>query len=67
MHRTEVKIAHLDESHLDKIGVLESELGAVVVAYEPTYKPASLSEEQVAKLKALEAELGLILVAFSPK
>ena len=67
MHRSEIKIAHVEEKHLEKINALESELGAVVVAYEPTYKPATLNKDQVAKLRAVEAELGLILVAFSPK
>ena len=67
MHRSEIKVAILDGEGLAKVGALESELGAVVVAYEPTYKPAVLSEAQVTKLRALEAELGLILVAFAPK
>lgn len=67
MHRSEIKVARLDDDNVAKIGALESELGAVVVAYEPTYRPAQLSEAQVAKLRALEAELGLILVAFAPQ
>ena len=67
MHRSEVKVAHLDQENLEKVSALESELDAVVVAYEPTYMPASLNEEQVAKLRAMEGELGLILAAFSPK
>ena len=52
---------------MQKIEALESELGAVVVAYEPSYEPARLSDSQVARLRDLESELGLILVAFSPK
>jgi hypothetical protein len=66
MHRSEIKVAQLDDKHLAKISALESEIGAVVVAYEPSYKPAQLTAEQVAKIREIEAELDLILVAFAP-
>jgi hypothetical protein len=65
MHRSEVKLAQLEEDRLAKINALESELDAVVVAYEPSYRPAELSEAQLTKLRAVEAELNLILVAFN--
>lgn len=64
MEAPEIRVAQLGNDHLAKVEALESELGAVVVAYEPSYKPAKLSESQLASLRAVEAELGLILVAF---
>lgn len=64
MQAPEIRVAQLDKDRLARVEALESELGAVVVAYEPSYKPATLNEAQLAKLRAAEAELGLILVAF---
>jgi len=65
MDAPEIRVAQLDRELMARIETLEKELGAVVVAYEPSYKPANLSEDQVAKVRAVEADLGLILVAFS--
>lgn len=67
MEKPEIQIAELGQENVAKLKELESELGAIVVAYEPSYKPAELNESQVAKLRAMEAEVGLILVAFRPE
>jgi hypothetical protein len=58
-----VRIAPLDSAKLDRVRALEDELGASVVAYEPTLY-AGLSDEQVRRLQTLEQELGVVLVAF---
>jgi len=65
MNSRRLEIAQLDRERLARVKELESELGAIVVAYQPTYKPAELDQSQLARLRALEAELGIVLVAFA--
>ena len=67
MKAPELTPAQLDADHLAALKELESELDAVVIAYQPSFRPAELNDAQVARLRALEVKLGLILVAFSPK
>ncbi|MFN2223293.1 MAG: hypothetical protein PVH65_16975 [Chloroflexota bacterium] len=66
MNTPRLEVAELDQERLARLKELEAELGAVVVAYRPTYAPADLDQSQLARLRALEAELGFVLVAFAP-
>jgi len=59
-----IRIAKLDDETIDKIQVMEEELGHSIVALEPYYPPASLTEPQIGKLKSLEQELGVVLLAY---
>jgi hypothetical protein len=65
MNTPELEVAQLDPERLTTVKELEAALGAIVVAYQPTYKPAELDQSQLARLRALEAELGFVLVAFA--
>jgi hypothetical protein len=67
MDSPKLEIAQLDPQHVTLVKELESELGAIVVAYQPTYRPAALDAAQLDRLRAIEAELGLVLVAFTPE
>ena len=60
-----IRIANLDNETLDKIHVMEEELGHSIVALEPYYPPANLTAAQVSKLKLLEQELGVVLLAYN--
>lgn len=60
-----IRIAKLDEETLEKIKVMEEELGHSIVALEPHYPAASLTPEQLQKLQALEQELGVVLLAYN--
>jgi len=62
-----IRIAHLDKPTLEKIELMEEELGSCIVALEPFYPPAKLSDQQVQKLTALEKELGVVLLAYTPE
>jgi hypothetical protein len=66
METPKLEVAQLDPERLAKVKELESELGAIVVAYQPTYRPANLDQSQLARLRDLESELGFVLVAFTP-
>jgi hypothetical protein len=59
-----IRIASLNPDTLDKIKVMEEELGCPILALEPYFSPAQLSEQQVQRLKALEEELGVVLLAY---
>jgi len=59
-----LKIAKLDEATLDKVHIMEEELGSTIVALEPYLPAAELTGEQVKRLKALEQELGVVLLAY---
>ncbi len=61
-----IRIAKLDEPTLDKIRVMEEELGAPILALEPYLPAAALTPDQVARLQQLEKELGVILLAYRP-
>ena len=67
MEQPEIQVAELSPENVAKLKALESELNAVVVAYQPSYKAAELDETQLARVRAMEAEQGLILVAFRPE
>ncbi len=67
MDTPKLEVAQLDEARLAKVKKLESDLGAIVVAYQPTFKPADLDRSQLARLREVEEELGFILVAFTPE
>jgi hypothetical protein len=58
------RIAQLDEKNLEKVRLMEEDMGALIVALQLDYPLAQLSEEQLARLKALEGELGVVLVAY---
>ncbi len=59
-----LKIATLDETTLDKVRLMEEELGSCIVALEPYLPAANLTEEQLQRLRALEKELGVVLLAY---
>jgi len=56
--------AKLDDSKVNEIQTLESELGKTVVAVEPPPRPAEMSPGQIEKLKQAEKNLGVVLVAY---
>jgi len=56
--------AKLDDSKVNEIQALESELGKTIVAVEPHPQPAAMSPQQLDKLKQVEENLGVVLVAF---
>lgn len=64
MPEPKIRIAQLDEPTLDKIRVMEEELGTPILALEPYWPAAALTPDQVARLKLLEQELGVILLAY---
>lgn len=62
------KFATLNDDRLNKLRVLEKQLGVVILALEPdTHKVAALTDEQLTALQDLEAELGTVLVALQAK
>ena len=67
MANPQLRIAKLDEMTLDKVRVMEEELGTTIVALEPYLPAAPLTPNQVRRLKALEQELGVILLAYKPE
>ena len=62
-----IRIANLDPATLEKIKLMEEELGSCIVALEPYHLPAPLSGQQLQKLLALEKELGVVLLAYTPE
>jgi hypothetical protein len=64
MPEPKIRIAKLDEPTLEKIRVMEEELGTPILALEPYLPAAPLTSDQVARLKQLEQELGVILLAY---
>jgi len=67
MTEPKIRIAKLDEPTLEKIRVMEEELGTPILALEPYLPAAELTPEQVERLKNLERELGVILLAYRTK
>ncbi len=59
-----LKVAQLDAESLEKLQVMEEELGACIVALQPHYPTAELTPDQLRKLQALEQELGCVLLAY---
>jgi hypothetical protein len=57
-------VANLDETRLEDVRKLESELGKVIVALQPNDPIADLSDDQVAQVRALEEKHGIVIVAF---
>ena len=64
MSKLRWKYANLDENDLEKVKMLEEELGTCVLALMPNFSFAKLTDAQVEKLQAMEKELGVVLVAF---
>ena len=64
MPEPRIRIAKLNEPTLEKIRVMEEELGTTIVALEPYLPAAPLTADQVQRLEALEQELGVILLAY---
>ena len=62
-----IRIANLDPATLEKIKLMEEELGSCIIALEPYHSPAQLTAEQLQKLRALEIELGVVLLAYPPE
>ncbi len=60
-------VADLSEAQLEKLQMLEDELGTYIVALQPAYRVADLPEEQVERIRAAEQELGVVLLAYEPK
>ena len=58
--------AQLDESGLNTVHSLESVLGKVVVALQPSAPVAQLTDEQVTQLKSMEQKLGVVMVVYEP-
>ncbi len=57
-------LSNLEDSGLESVKNLESDLGATMLAYSiHDFTPAELSEDQLSKIKALESQLGVALVA----
>jgi hypothetical protein len=59
-----MKYAQLDERGLEKVQVLEEEMGSVVLVMERQLPAAKLTDQQVERIQALEKELGVILIAY---
>jgi hypothetical protein len=59
--------AQLNESTLHAAQQPESDLGVVLVAFEPDQEPASLDDAQLVKVQALEQRAGKVLLAYSPE
>jgi hypothetical protein len=59
-----LKIAYLDDEGITKLSALEQELGAHIMALEPSIKLAVISTSQLDKIQALEAELGVTLLVY---
>ncbi|MGD2159509.1 MAG: hypothetical protein PVG32_21710 [Anaerolineales bacterium] len=59
-----LKIAYLDDEGITKLSALEQELGAHIMALEPSINLAALSTAQLEKIQALEAELGVTLLVY---
>jgi hypothetical protein len=64
MPEPKIRIAKLDEPTLEKIRVMEEELGTPILALEPYLPAAPLTPDQVERLKKLEQDLGVILLAY---
>ena len=62
-----IRIANLDPVTLEKIKLMEEELGSCIVALEPYHPPAPLTVPQLQKLRTLEQELGVVLLAYTPE
>lgn len=58
-----IGFAQLSEDQLGELRQLEQELGAVVIALQPTVPVAALSDAQVARLQEIERRMGLVLLA----
>jgi hypothetical protein len=57
--------ANLSDADVEKIKVLEKELGGkVLLAYKKSLNPAELTDAQVKKIQKLEKELGALVVAY---
>lgn len=59
--------AQLDETSLQRVRVMEQELGSVIIAYQSETPFLHLSEEQLRSLRELELELNVVLLAYKPK
>jgi len=64
MAMAHMKLAHLDETRLERLRTLEDDLGLHILALEPEVRLADLSEEAFEQLRAGEDELGVVLVAY---
>ena len=62
-----IRIASLDAATLEKLKLMEEELGSCILALEPYHPPAQLTEEQIQKLRLMEKELGVVLLAYRPE
>ena len=67
MPTAHIRFASLDSATLEKIKLMEEELGSRIVALEPYYQPAQLTDQQFQKLRAMEQELGVVLLAYTPE
>lgn len=59
-----LKIAYLDDEGITKLSALEQELGAHIMALEPSIKLADLSPAQLERVQAVEEELGVTLLIY---
>ncbi|HXH03451.1 MAG TPA: hypothetical protein VNN09_09040 [Candidatus Competibacteraceae bacterium] len=64
MTSTEMHMAHLTDTQLQRVRTLESKLGTYVVAVDRPPEYADLTPEQLAELQAAERELGTVLLAY---
>ena len=57
--------ANLDQTALENVQQLESELGVVLVAIEPDPQPATLNDDQLERIRTLEQQTGKTLLAYA--
>jgi hypothetical protein len=60
----QMKIAQLDQAAVEKIKLLEKEMGVQIMAFEPGSDLAELTDEQLARIKSLEDALGVVLLVY---
>jgi hypothetical protein len=61
----DLKIASLDQATVEKIKVLEEEIGKHIMAFEPGVSFAQLSVDEVHKVESLEKETGVTLLVYN--
>ena len=66
MRKNRYKYADLDDAGLEKVRVLEEQMGSVVVVMESLHPVAPLSDGQLERIQSLEKDLGVVLVAYQP-
>jgi hypothetical protein len=67
-HHDKVEFARLTAQQVKAVEQLESDLDALILAYQSPLRPARLTKKQLAEIqKAEKAMPGISLVAYEPK